>query len=61
MGKFPKEVWRVLGFQGKHAHFQNVLGTCLALHHMSYFSVKSPPLGVTFSMLIKKTLSKVRL
>lgn len=58
-GSFPRKYGEFLRFQGKHTHFQNMLGTCLALHHMSHFNVKSPPLGATFSMLIKKSLSKV--
>lgn len=32
---------------GEQAQFLNMLGTCLAIHHMSHFNVKSP-LGVIF-------------
>lgn len=43
---------------GKHAQFLNMLGTCQAIHHMSYFNVTSP-LGMVFSILVSRSSSKV--
>lgn len=50
--------WRVLGIAGEHARFPNRLETYLAIDHMSHFNVKSP-LGMIFTMLLKKSSSKV--
>lgn len=57
-----QEKGRVLWVVMEHAQFLNLehvlLGTCLAIHCMTHFSVKSPPLAIIFSMQMGESSSK---
>lgn len=50
---------RVIGIAGEHVQISYMLGTCFIIHLMSHCNVKSPLLGISFSVLRKKSPLKV--